>query len=293
MVYILLGLFRTMIWFTYSLVYSEQWYGLHTPWSIPNNDMVYILLGLFRTMIWFTYSLDYSEIVYGLHTPWSIPNNDMVYILLGLFRTMIWFTYSLVYSEQWYGLHTPWSIPNNDMVHILLGLFRTMIWFTYSLVYSEQWYGSHTPWSIPNNDMVYILLGLFRTMIWFEYSLVYSEQWYGLHTKVYSFIEITSDIPHMFTIRVQVIRNTAHRPSTQASYSIGSGTTMQENQQAAQIAAKHSITPQMAPYMSWIFLVYFSYSCPSIWNTLPAHLKDKSLTLLVFKKHLKTFLFRC
>ena len=47
--------------------------------------------------------------------------------------------------------------------------------------------------------------------------------------KVYSFIEITSDIPHMFTIKVQVIRNTAHRPSTQASYTIGSGTTMQEN----------------------------------------------------------------
>ena len=32
------------------------------------------------------------------------------------------------------------------------------------------------------------------------------------------------------TIKVQVIRNTAHRPSTQASYTIGSGTTMQENQ---------------------------------------------------------------
>ena len=49
---------------------------------------------------------------------------------------------------------------------------------------------------------------------------------------------ITSDIPHMFTIKVQVIRNTAHRPSTQASYTIGSGTTMQENQPEAQIAAK-------------------------------------------------------
>ena len=30
---------------------------------------------------------------------------------------------------------------------------------------------------------------------------------------------------------------------------------MQENQQAAQIAAKHNIIPQMAPYMSCIFLV--------------------------------------
>ena len=59
----------------------------------------------------------------------------------------------------------------------------------------------------------------------------------------------------MFTIKVQVIRNTAHRPSTQASYTIGSGTTMQENQPAAQIAAKRNIFPHMAPYMSWIFVV--------------------------------------
>ena len=35
----------------------------------------------------------------------------------------------------------------------------------------------------------------------------------------------------------------------------------------------------------------FSYSCPSIWNSLPAHLKDKNLTLPVFKKQLKSFLF--
>ena len=72
--------------------------------------------------------------------------------------------------------------------------------------------------------------------------------------KVYSFIEITSDILHMFTIKVQVIRNMAHRPSMQASYTIGSGMTMQENQHAAQIAAKHSIIPQMAPYICHEFL---------------------------------------
>ena len=54
----------------------------------------------------------------------------------------------------------------------------------------------------------------------------------------------------MFTIKVQVIRNTAHRPSTQASYTIGSGTTMQENQPAAQIAVKHNIFSRIAPYMS-------------------------------------------
>ena len=72
---------------------------------------------------------------------------------------------------------------------------------------------------------------------------------------------ITSDIPHMFTIKVQVIRNTAHRPSTQASYTIGSGTTMQENQPAARIAAKHNIFSRMAPYMSWIFLVLVGKWC--------------------------------
>ena len=41
----------------------------------------------------------------------------------------------------------------------------------------------------------------------------------------------------------------------QASYMIGLGTAMKENQLAAQIAARHNIFPQMAPYMSWIFLV--------------------------------------
>ena len=50
-------------------------------------------------------------------------------------------------------------------------------------------------------------------------------------------------------------RNMAHQPSLQASHTIYSGTTMQENQPAAQIAARHDIFPQMAPYMSWIFLV--------------------------------------
>ena len=62
-------------------------------------------------------------------------------------------------------------------------------------------------------------------------------------------------MPHMFTIKVQVIRNTSHRPSTQASYTIGLGTNMQENQLAAQNAARHNIFPQMAPYISCIFLV--------------------------------------
>ena len=70
-----------------------------------------------------------------------------------------------------------------------------------------------------------------------------------LTVEEYSFIK-SRDIPHKFTIKVQVIRNTAHRPSTQASYTMGSGTTMQANQQTAQIAAEHNIFPQMAPYVS-------------------------------------------
>ena len=36
---------------------------------------------------------------------------------------------------------------------------------------------------------------------------------------------------------------------------IGSGTTIQKNQPAAQIAARHNIFSQMAPYMSRIFMV--------------------------------------
>ena len=52
---------------------------------------------------------------------------------------------------------------------------------------------------------------------------------------------------HMFRIKVHctVIWNTAHRSSTQATYTIGSGTTMQENQPGAQIAAKHNIFTRM------------------------------------------------
>ena len=68
------------------------------------------------------------------------------------------------------------------------------------------------------------------------------------------------------TIKVQVIRNTAHRPSMQASYTIGSGATMQEYQPAAQIAARHNIFPQMAQYMSWIF------GAGCWWESIPAGL---------------------
>ena len=54
----------------------------------------------------------------------------------------------------------------------------------------------------------------------------------------------------MFTIKVQVIRNTAYRPGTQIGYTIGSGTTMKENKPAARFAAKHNIFSRTAPYMS-------------------------------------------
>ena len=55
---------------------------------------------------------------------------------------------------------------------------------------------------------------------------------------------------HKLQSKVQVIRNTAYWPSMQTSGTIDSGTTMQENQPAAQIAARHNIFSQMAPYMS-------------------------------------------
>ena len=55
--------------------------------------------------------------------------------------------------------------------------------------------------------------------------------------------------------KVQVIQNTAYRPSAQASYTIGSGTTIQENQPAVQIAARHNIFSQMVQNMSWILLM--------------------------------------
>ena len=35
----------------------------------------------------------------------------------------------------------------------------------------------------------------------------------------------------------------------------------------------------------------FAYAVPSNWNSLPAYLRDSSLSLSSFKRHLKTFLF--
>ena len=46
---------------------------------------------------------------------------------------------------------------------------------------------------------------------------------------------------HKLQSKVKVIRNTANWPSIQASYMIGSGTTIQENQQVAQIAARQNL----------------------------------------------------
>ena len=59
-------------------------------------------------------------------------------------------------------------------------------------------------------------------------------------SNIHSFIK--SHVTYRtFTIKVQVIRNMAYQPSMQASYTICSGMTMQENQPAAQIAARHDI----------------------------------------------------
>ena len=68
-------------------------------------------------------------------------------------------------------------------------------------------------------------------------------------------------------------RNTAHQPSLQASHTIYSGTTMQEYQPAAQIKARHNMSPQMAPYMSWIFLVLVGID-PGVyhlWSEIVSH----------------------
>ena len=66
--------------------------------------------------------------------------------------------------------------------------------------------------------------------------------------NIYLFIKSQAKNAHV-TIKVQTIRNMAHWPITLASYTIGSETTMQENQPATQIA-RHNIFLQMGPYMS-------------------------------------------
>ena len=79
---------------------------------------------------------------------------------------------------------------------------------------------------------------------------IYQGNYLVLNGRVVSFVYlITSDRLHMFTIKVQVIPNRAHRPSMHASYLIGSGTTMQKNQPAVQIAAKHSLSSDGAIYV--------------------------------------------
>ena len=74
----------------------------------------------------------------------------------------------------------------------------------------------------------------------------------GSFSLVYSFIK--SQVTYRTSLQSKY-RLYEIRPSTQASYMMGSGTTMQANQQAAQIAAEHNIFPQMTPYMSCTVLV--------------------------------------
>ena len=68
----------------------------------------------------------------------------------------------------------------------------------------------------------------------------------------------------MLTIKVHLVQVIQIRPTTQASYMIDSGTTMQENQPAAQIAVKHSIFPQMA------HICHESFRC--WWESIPGSL---------------------
>ena len=73
----------------------------------------------------------------------------------------------------------------------------------------------------------------------------------GLGKGEAAFIQVYSFIKSQVTYRTSLqskYRLYEIRPTTQASYTIGSGMTMQANQQAAQIAAEHNIFPQMAPW---------------------------------------------
>ena len=63
---------------------------------------------------------------------------------------------------------------------------------------------------------------------------------------------------------------------------------MQENQQAAQIAAEHSIISQMAPYMSWIFLVLVGIDpgVSRLGGEIVSHNTTDVLTCLGSHKHI-------
>ena len=61
---------------------------------------------------------------------------------------------------------------------------------------------------------------------------------------------------HKLKSKVQIMRSTAYRSSTYASYTIGSGTTKQENQPAAQIAARHTIS-----FLRWRYICHESCWC--------------------------------
>ena len=74
-------------------------------------------------------------------------------------------------------------------------------------------------------------------------------EWSSIEGNV---VLVNTTLQYICLLKYRLYENAAHRPSTQASYTIGSRTTIQENQPAAQIAAKHSIFPRMAPYVPWI-----------------------------------------
>jgi len=40
-----------------------------------------------------------------------------------------------------------------------------------------------------------------------------------------------------------------------------------------------------------VVMVMVAHVGPSLWNTLPVHLKNRNLTLTTFMRHLKSYLF--
>ena len=93
-----------------------------------------------------------------------------------------------------------------------------------------------------------------------SHCLYIANVWY-IHVNLYIIIHISiwiiSEKVHLYSrllweeeMSGEERRNTVRQPSLQASHTIYSGKTLQENQPAAQIAARHNIFPQMVSYMS-------------------------------------------
>ena len=117
-------------------------------------------------------------------------------------------------------------------------------------------WSSYPDFPVKVSDYLLWLNQLFskNLMLYYIYILYKFLKKIVKHIFVY---QITSDILHptiTIKVQVQIIQNAAHRSSTWASFTTGSGTTMQENQPASQIATRHNIFPsQMGLYILCIF----------------------------------------